>query len=492
VTTPFGDDALRFIVDASAPRRELAGALRAIRGVNDVVLTEEIGCVVLDTTADRSEVHAAIRQLSSRTAEEWNERSPEPPRTHVVHVIYDGEDLDAVASTIGRTREATIALHVERDYTVAMLGFLPGFAYLRDLDERLRLPRRAPRPRVPAGSVAIAASYTGIYPYASAGGWHLLGRTVDFEPFTEDRATFAIGDVVRFEPRASALAAPPSPGDAGATADPARPHLEVVRIAGVGLVVDRGRQGRMHEGIPPGGPLVRASHRQANALVGNDDGAAAIELFGTLEVVARHGPVTLADAEARTTLAEGARHVIASGKRRVTYLAVEGGVDAPVRLGGRGALLAAGIGRPVRRGDRIVPGPRGTRLEDEDERKRSGTFTGTFTGTWGEEEIAVMNGPDAVDAPSLEGLELRVSAASDRTGTRLEGWEPPREMMGAATRRSTPMVQGAIELTPSGLIVLGPDHPTTGGYPVVGVVRRSSFDAFFGRPPGARVRFVVG
>ena len=98
--------------------------------------------------------------------------------THRVSVFYDGEDLDAVAAAVGLDRNAVIALHAEREYRVAMLGFLPGFAYLHGLDERLRLPRRAPRPRVPAGSVAIAAQYTGIYPFASAGGWNLLGRAV--------------------------------------------------------------------------------------------------------------------------------------------------------------------------------------------------------------------------------------------------------------------------------------------------------------------------
>jgi UPF0271 protein len=79
---------------------------------------------------------------------------------------------------------------------------MPGFAYLDGLDERLRLPRRAtPRTRVPAGSVAIAGARSGIYPFASPGGWHLLGRVVDFVAFDRAHgATLRSGDRVRFEP----------------------------------------------------------------------------------------------------------------------------------------------------------------------------------------------------------------------------------------------------------------------------------------------------
>jgi len=80
---------------------------------------------------------------------------------------------------------------------------LPGFAYLRALDPRLVLPRRAtPRPRVPALSVAIAGPYTGLYPFASPGGWHLLGTAVGFAPFdAHTGAAMSLGDRVRFVAR---------------------------------------------------------------------------------------------------------------------------------------------------------------------------------------------------------------------------------------------------------------------------------------------------
>jgi UPF0271 protein len=82
------------------------------------------------------------------------------------------------------------------------VGFVPGFAYLGDLDPHIAIPRRStPRARVPAGSVAIAGHRTGIYPFETPGGWHLLGTAVDFRAFDpEHGATFRIGDRVRFEP----------------------------------------------------------------------------------------------------------------------------------------------------------------------------------------------------------------------------------------------------------------------------------------------------
>jgi len=96
-----------------------------------------------------------------------------------------------------------IKCHSGRDYRVWMLGFAPGFPYLGVLDEVLHLPRRAsPRARIAAGSVAIAGAQTGIYPSESAGGWHILGRTVRrmFDPERAEPFLLRPGDAVRFVP----------------------------------------------------------------------------------------------------------------------------------------------------------------------------------------------------------------------------------------------------------------------------------------------------
>lgn len=114
-----------------------------------------------------------------------------------VPVVYDGPDLDDVAAHTGRSRDDVIRMHCAAEYTVAFLGFLPGFAYLLGLPPALATPRRAaPRAQVPAGSVAIGGMQTAVYPADGPGGWQLIGRTD--APLLPGWA--APGDLVRFVP----------------------------------------------------------------------------------------------------------------------------------------------------------------------------------------------------------------------------------------------------------------------------------------------------
>jgi KipI family sensor histidine kinase inhibitor len=132
---------------------------------------------------------------------------PAPPigRERLVTVRYggrDGPDLGEVARRLGRSEADVIERHSAVAYTVFMLGFSPGFPYLGPLPDELVLPRRAnPRTSVPAGSVAIAGRQTGIYPAATPGGWHLIGRTdaVLWDPSRERPALLEPGDTVRFQ-----------------------------------------------------------------------------------------------------------------------------------------------------------------------------------------------------------------------------------------------------------------------------------------------------
>jgi KipI family sensor histidine kinase inhibitor len=121
-----------------------------------------------------------------------------------IPVLYGGvhgEDLESSAAELGLSSEALIARHCAADYTVAMIGFAPGFPYLLGLDPSLALPRLGtPRARVPAGSVAIGGSQTGIYPGESPGGWRLLGRTPLrlFDPLRDPPCLLVPGERVRF------------------------------------------------------------------------------------------------------------------------------------------------------------------------------------------------------------------------------------------------------------------------------------------------------
>ncbi len=125
---------------------------------------------------------------------------------HEIPVRYGGEagpDLSHLARAAGLLEADFIRLHAAAEYTVAFLGFQPGFAYLDGMPLVLRAPRRAsPQVRLPAGSVAIGGAYTGIYPAEGPGGWHVIGqtRTVLFDPLRLSPALFAPGDRVRFIP----------------------------------------------------------------------------------------------------------------------------------------------------------------------------------------------------------------------------------------------------------------------------------------------------
>ena len=123
---------------------------------------------------------------------------------HLLRAVYDGPDLDDVARQTGLYVGEVVALHAAREYDVELIGFLPGFAYLTPLDPRLVVPRHpTPRVRVPAGSLAIAGPYTGIYPVTSPGGWHLIGRVLEadlFDPLRDPPALLEPGDTVRFVP----------------------------------------------------------------------------------------------------------------------------------------------------------------------------------------------------------------------------------------------------------------------------------------------------
>jgi len=156
---------------------------------------------------ERKTVERTLLEAASRSGQH-----PAPtPRLHTIGVRYggdDGPDLAEVAATLGCDEAEVVARHCAHDYRVLLLGFAPGFPYLGPLPPALRLPRRStPRVAVPAGSVAIAAEYSGIYPAVLPGGWHLLGRcaTALFDPHADPPAVLLPGDVVRFEPLAGGV-----------------------------------------------------------------------------------------------------------------------------------------------------------------------------------------------------------------------------------------------------------------------------------------------
>jgi biotin-dependent carboxylase-like uncharacterized protein len=265
--------------------------------------------------------------------------------------------------------------------------------------------------------------------------------------------------------------------------------ITIVGVSGLATVQDLGRPGHMHEGVPPGGPLVPELLARANAAVGNDDDEAGLELFGAVTLAGTPGTLVASDEGSPVELRTGEEWKAERGaSTQVRYVAVRGGIDVPRVLGGRGTLLAAGLGghqgRALRRGDALPTGNAGT------SGRRPVPPAPDLTTA-----IGVIPGPDLerFDASALAALfadEFRVDARSDRVGLRLDG--PTLRRLDDDTRASCPMVRGAIQVPGSGSpIVLGPDHPTTGGYPVLAVVTRASLGALGARPAGAAIRFVA-
>ena len=190
---PVGADGLLIEVDDPARwYRELVDA----RERGDLACVEIVPgarTVLLAGLADPP----AARQFLMTANPQPHEGSTQPA-TVTVEVVWDGEDLDEVARTWGR---APADVLLQTPFTVAFCGFAPGFGYLTGLPAHLQLPRHpTPRPRVPAGSVATAGPYVGIYPRETPGGWWLLGRTriTLFDPDRQPPALLSPGTVVRF------------------------------------------------------------------------------------------------------------------------------------------------------------------------------------------------------------------------------------------------------------------------------------------------------
>ncbi len=449
---------------------------------------------------DPQTVTAEALAASARQAPQGPEAPPEGQR-HEVPVVYGGEfgpDLTGVARWAGLSEREVVELHAGTEYLVYMLGFSPGFAYMGTVPDRIAVPRLPqPRPRVPAGSVAVAGRQTGIYPSPSPGGWRILGRTPlqVFDPARRPPALFEVGDRVRFVAveRADWQAARP-------VLEPESDGVPAFVVLDGGLlcsVQDLGRFGYRRYGVPPSGAMDPEALREANGAVGNSPDCGALEFTWPAPVLE-----ALVDVEVALAGADFAPEVDSSpvplGKavrvrrgqvlrfRRPRwgnwcYLAVAGGVQAPEALGSRSTHVPSGMGGKVlRRGDLVRRARRIPGVARPAAPRRSGS-------------VRVVAGPHlaAFEPGALDRFvaeEYVVSARSDRSGYRLEG--PRIAHGGTGEILSEGMVVGAVQVPPSGQpIVLMPDGPTTGGYPVLAVVVEEDLPQLAQKRPGERVRF---
>jgi KipI family sensor histidine kinase inhibitor len=430
-----------------------------------------------------------------------------PGRLVEIPVVYDGEDLDEVASTCGLTKDAVIELHSGRDYSVLMLGFSPGFAYMGFVDERLRRPRRkTPRTRVPGGSVAIAGPQTGIYPRTLPGGWNLLGRTSIslFDPSsTEAPSRLLPGDRVRFVPTSML--------------EPAvRPSRSMYSGRGVSVlepgilttIQDSGRPGLRRVAVPTTGCADPAAARLANLCVGNAAEAPVIEVcgpglrlgFDRPAFLALSGASVVADLE-RGDLEAGVMcvpmnvAVRARASNMLSIRRIENGVRAYVAISGLRAPrlldsasvdLSSGFLRPLEAGDSLD-----VEAFDSDRVLRDPVIPAPRAST-----VRVVLGPQLqhFDQATIERLLSTpwfVGLDSDRVGARLDGEQLTH--IGSAEIVSDGMVPGCIQVPPDGRpIVMGCDCPTTGGYPKIACVLHEDLGLVAQAAPGKTpIRFIA-
>jgi KipI family sensor histidine kinase inhibitor len=491
-------------IDAALAARPFPGLRETVPAFASLLVAYDPG------RSSFAEARAAVERVLDREA------APSSAGTrHVLPVAYGGEsgpDLAEVARDRGLSEQEVIARHSAVEYTAYFVGFLPGFAYLGLVPPELETPRRpTPRPRVPAGSVAMAGRLTGVYPFASPGGWSLIGRTPRalFDPWAEEPALIRPGDRVRFvvseekwEP------APPR------TARFPR-HAPAVEVLDGGLlttVQDEGRRGRRRLGVPWCGALDAGAARDANRALGNAPGAAVLECTAsgpTLRfLAATRFAVTGADLGAVLERADlGAwpvplgrvvvarpGNVLSLRERRTglrACIALAGGVDVPSVLGSRATDLVAGFGgvdgRALRAGDVLAAEGRAPGPEAPVE-PAAAPAAGPLV-------LRVVLGPQddmftGAARARLEAEPYEVGPLSDRTGCRLRG--APLAHQGPAEILTDGMVPGCVQVPPDGQpIVMLADGPTTGGYPKIATVVTSDLDALAQLAPGDQVRFRI-
>ena len=496
---PCGDAAVGLLPEGDGAHllrrvRAVAAAVQAARipGMVDVVAAAERVAVGYDplAVADLAGFEAALREAAVAAA---SDHGPEAV-IHTFPVVYDGPDLAEVCGQHGLDRDELVALHTAADYTVEAVGFMPGFGYLSGLPERLVTPRRAtPRPVVPAGAVGIGGSQTGVYPCASPGGWHLIGRSPArlFELTLPQPAILAVGDRVRFHEATAAEIPVDDAGGVEAGRDQAVPLVpagaSAITILQPGLfttIQDLGRPGYRASGVPLSGAADRVSLAVANSLVGNPPGAAAIEctLLGPTLRFDKAATVALAGA-AFPGLPSGRAIAVAAGTElalgHVTagcrgYLAVAGGIDVLEVLGSRSTFVPAGLGgfagRVLRAGDRLAAGEAGAVTA------ASGGLPLQLATVRRPRVLRVVPGEHADwFSDAAWGKTFRTSSRSNRMGVRLDG-QPLAGAEGvdraaAGSLRSIPVFPGAVQVPPDGgPIILLADAQTIGGYPVFGHV----------------------
>ncbi len=476
---------------------------------------------------------ALVNEIASRDFSGCVERSDVLVE---IPVRYEGEDLEEVAQILGISAAEVVCRHTQSEWSVAFTGFAPGFAYLTGGDPIFNVPRRAtPRTKVPAGAVALAGTFSAVYPQASPGGWQIIGVTDEamwdlardlpalLQPgyrvrFVDIGLGVEMGDAIKKEAVSTSDCSNFNINIVEAEVNQVQAATKLMstslRVQATGLLTvfqDLGRHGQAGQGVSASGAMDQAALKTANRLVGNASNSAALETVGGGLTLKSHGnnvvAVTGADAPLNLTTANGSQWSVpcyapialadgdslrlgqpVAGAR--CYVAVRGGYQVAQVLGSASSDTLAHVGPAALHVGQVLgvnAALHGVVAEQEQ-------APVALPAAGAEVVLDVELGPRTdwftPEAVALLSAQLwQVTSQSNRVGLRMAGDVAlTRAITSELPSEGTPL--GAIQVPASGQPVLFlADHPLTGGYPVIGCVAAHHLDLAGQIPVGAWIRF---
>lgn len=452
-----------------------------------------------------------------------------------IPVCYDevyAPDLEETASNLHLNKEELVQMHCSKTYHVYMLGFTPGFPYMGKVDERIVTKRKQqPRLAVAPGSVAIAGEQTGIYPFATPGGWNIIGRT-PLQLFDRHRTNpflLKAGDEVKFKPITQDEFEQFSSSNieqtlinsinrSTETSAANKPIIQVEQCGFLTTLQDTGRTGYLQYGVSKGGAMDSSAAQLANVLVGNDADETVLELtqsphrfvFTADTVIAFAGGGLQPETEQQVMPLHKPLFIAAGtvvhcrqqlpGFR--LYMAVAGGfaADEFLQSSSTDLLIKAGgfDGRSLKKEDILLQKNKHSKLQQQllQVLKAGATIelfqsSESMRGT----TIRVLKGAEwnyltDASATNFTQQAFTVTQQSNRMGYRLK--TETLQTNQSCDIVSSPVTQGTVQLTSSGeMIILMADAQTVGGYPRIAQVCAADISLLAQKKPGDAIQFQI-
>lgn len=532
---PLGETAVTIAFEAiiSEPINDLVIALykhlqlQPIMGVKDVIPAYHTLTLVFDSSLLKqvNDVFEWMKQQADVAIASCNWQQTIEHEVVEIPVCYDtafGLDIVAMAADKGISIDELIQRHIARQYRIYCIGFLPGFAYMGNVDDVLATPRRqAPRTAVKAGSVGIAGVQTGVYPLQSPAGWNIIGET-PLQLFDANRAEpvlLKMGNMVQFKPISLSdfLLEKNKPSDVKTSTTATSNGITIIKQGIADSIQDLGRFGYQQFGINPTGAMDVVAAKVANFLVGNAATEAVFELHFPASVFQFNEDVLIAFSGAdfsatindeaipiNTPIIVAANSILkftklVSGTR--CYLAVSSGLAIEKWLGSYSTHLKANAGgccgRLLQKGD-VIGVANNLLLKTHLQEKSLAILQ------WQADvaelykdanHIQIIAGNEyplltEASADLLTASSFVITAKSDRMGYQLHGI--PLQLNQPLSLISTAVSRGTVQLLPSGeLIVLMADHQTIGGYPRVAQVVQIAMPKLAQLQAHQRINFTI-